>query len=68
MPSYTDSGLRAIDALPLVDVACDHPKWHTLNKAIGCIHPDHGGFPFATVDHHSGARLVDGVPTRYVPA
>ena len=68
MPSYTDSGLKAIDALPIVETPCGHPKWQALNKATGCIHPDHGEWPPALVDHHSGARLVDGVPTRYVPA
>lgn len=60
-------GLTRSDALPIVAVPCDHEKWNTLNKAFGCIHVDHGGYPFAAVDHHSGLRLVDGVPTRYVP-
>jgi hypothetical protein len=54
--------------MPLVEVQCDHPKWQTLNKDVGCIHADHGAYPFALADHHSGARLVEGVPTRYVPA
>lgn len=68
MPNYTDSGLRAADALTVVEVACDHPKWSVLNKATGCIHADHGEWPPALVDQHSGVRLVDGAPTRYVPA
>jgi hypothetical protein len=61
-------GLRASDALTAVDVACGHEKWHTLNKERGCIHPDHGEYPFPLADHHSGLRLVAGVPTRYVPS
>lgn len=68
MTGYTDAGLKRADALTVVDVPCDHPKWNTLNKAVGCIHSDHGTYPPALADHHSGVRLVDGVPTRYVPA
>jgi hypothetical protein len=68
MAGYADAGLRSADALTVVDVPCDHPKWQALNKDTGCIHSDHGEFPFALTDHHSGARLVDGVPTRYVPS
>lgn len=60
-------GLERCDALPARDVPCDHEKWNTVNKRLGCIHVDHGGYPFASADHHSGLRLVDGVPTRYVP-
>lgn len=62
------SGLRAKDALTVVEVPCDHPKWQALNTEVGCIHASHGGYPFALADHHTGLRLVDGVPTRYVPA
>lgn len=68
MPNYTDAGLKRADALPVIDVACDHEKWNVLNKATGCIHADHGPWPVPLADQHSGVRLVDGVPTRYVPA
>ena len=60
-------GLTRSDALPTVDVPCGHEKWNTLNNDNGCIHGDHGAYPFGLTDHHSGLRLVDGVPTRYVP-
>lgn len=68
MPNYTDSGLKAGDALTVVELPCGHEKWNVLNKATGCIHSDHGPWPVPLADHHAGARLVDGVPTRYVPA
>ncbi len=60
-------GLVRSDALPTRDVPCGHERWNVLNKDVGCIHADHGPFPFPSADHHSGLRLVDGVPTRYVP-
>ena len=60
-------GLSRADAPAIVDEPCGHEKWNRLNADIGCIHPDHGPYPPAMVDHHSGVRLVDGVPTRYLP-
>ena len=63
-----EQGLRASDAKRPVDVPCSHPKWQVLNAAAGCVAADHGHYPFEMTDHHSGLRLVDGVPTRYVPA
>lgn len=63
-----NEGLRASDALTAVDVVCDHERWNVLNKDVGCIHIDHGGHPAVLSDHHSGLRLVGGVPTRYLPA
>jgi hypothetical protein len=66
-PSRNDQGLRAGDARPVVDVECDHPAWNVLTKDRGCIHSDHGPYPYPTADHHTGHRLVAGVPTRYLP-
>lgn len=65
-PSRNDKGLTRSDARDTVDVACEHQWWNTLNAKMGCIHPDHGQFPFPLSDHHSGLRLVRGVPTRFV--
>lgn len=59
-------GLCRSDALAITDVACEHEKWNRLNAAIGCIHPDHGPYPPALVDHHTGVRLVHSIPTRYL--
>lgn len=64
----TAEGLRASDAVPVVDVPCGHEHWNAVNAALGCIHSDHGAWPPPLVDHFTGVRLVDGVPTRYVPA
>lgn len=60
-------GLRANDARPIVEVTCDHEGWNKLNANVGCIHREHGPWPVPLADHHSGLRLVDGVPTRYMP-
>lgn len=68
MSRESDRGLKASDAKPVVDIACNHPGWNRLNKALGCIHPDHGEYPFSAADHHTGVRLVDGVPTRWNPS
>lgn len=65
-PSRNDPGLSRASALATIDVACEHPWWNTLNAKVGCIHSDHGPVPFPLADHHSGLRLVAGVPTRYV--
>lgn len=67
-PNPMDKGLRAGDAKPTVDVTCTHPEWAAVNKKLGCIDSSHGPFPFPQSDHHSGLRLVQDVPTRYVPA
>jgi hypothetical protein len=65
-PSRNDKGLTRADAKAKVDVPCDHDWWNTLNAKLGCIHADHGPVPFPLSDHHSGLRLVAGVPTRFV--
>lgn len=66
-PSRDDQGLKRADAKAVVNVPCDHEWWNALNAKVGCIHPGHGPVPFPQADHHSGLRLVGGVPTRYVP-
>jgi hypothetical protein len=59
--------LQRLDAPVAVDRPCHHEKWNVLNAVMGCIHPDHGRYPFDLVDHHTGIHLVDGIPTRYLP-
>ena len=67
IPAHLMKGLTAADSLPTADVECAHAGWNLLNKALGCIHRDHGPFPFPISDHHSGLRMVAGVPTRFIP-
>lgn len=67
-PGRGDVGLKRSDQKDAVDVPCSHPAWNAVNATTGCIHPDHGPLPFLLVCHFTGLRMVDGVPTRYVPA
>ncbi len=69
-------GLTKRDALKVAEENCDHASWWALNRGgkhgpdrpdYGCIHPDHGDWPFTEADPHSGLRLVDGKPTVYRP-
>ncbi len=62
---WSEEGLKRSAALEVVVVPCSHPSWATLNSAVGCIDAEHGPWPPALVDHHSGVRLVKGVPTRF---